>query len=171
MKIILLGYMGCGKSTVAKALQEAFDSKALDLDDYIIEKEGLSISEIFAAKGEIYFRKQENKYLIELLESKKSFILALGGGTPCYANNIEFIKKEAKSFYLKGKIDTLFQRLRQENSSRPLISELNDEKLKEFIAKHLFERAPFYEQANHIISIDDKSVAAIASEIEALESV
>jgi shikimate kinase len=168
MKIILLGYMGSGKSTVAKALQNTFKIDALDLDDYIIEKEGISISQIFATKGEIYFRKQENIYLQQLLESEKSFILALGGGTPCYANNIEFIKTEAKSFYLKGKIDTLFQRLRQENSSRPLISELNDEKLKEFIAKHLFERAPFYEQANHIISIDDKSVETIASDIEAL---
>jgi len=160
--------MGSGKSTVAKALQDTFKINALDLDDYIIEKEGISISEIFAAKGEIYFRKQENKYLIELLESENSFILALGGGTPCYANNLDFIKNEAKSFYLKAKIGTLFHRLRQENSSRPLISELNDEKLKEFIAKHLFERAPFYEQANHIISIDEKSVEAIASEISAL---
>ncbi len=168
MKIILLGYMGSGKSTIAKALKDAFQINALDLDDYIIDKEGISIPKIFKNKGEIYFRKQENYYLKELLESKKSFILALGGGTPCYANNIELIKKHSKSIYLKAKLGTLFQRLRHENSSRPLISELNDEKLNEFIAKHLFERAPFYEQADHIITIDDKSIDTIATEIEAL---
>jgi shikimate kinase len=168
MKIILLGYMGSGKSTIAKSLKNVFEINAIDLDDYIVEKESVSVSEIFKSKGEVYFRKQENYYLKELLESEKSFILALGGGTPCYANNIELIKKHSKSFYLKAKIGTLFQRLRLENSSRPLISELNDEKLKEFIAKHLFERVPFYEQANQIITIDEKSVDAIAEEIKAL---
>jgi len=168
MKIILLGYMGCGKSTIAKSIGDRFQLNAIDLDDYIIEKEKDSIKNIFKNKGEIYFRKQENRYLLELLLSERSFILALGGGTPCYSNNIELVKKMSKSFYLKGKIDTLFQRLRIENADRPLISELNDEKLKEFIAKHLFERAPFYEQADQIISIDDKSIETITDEINLL---
>lgn len=160
--------MGCGKSTIANALGDTLQLNTFDLDDYIVEKEQDSIKNIFKNKGEIYFRKQEGFYLNELLESEKNFVLALGGGTPCYGNNMKFIKKMSNSFYLKAKIDTLFQRLRVENASRPLISELNDEKLKEFIAKHLFERAPFYEQSTHSINIDNKSVAAIVREISDL---
>ncbi|MCD6543255.1 MAG: shikimate kinase, partial [Flavobacteriaceae bacterium] len=104
-------------------------------------------------------------YLNELLNSDKSFVLALGGGTPCYANNIDLIKAMSISIYLKANINTLFNRLEKETANRPIISGLNDEKLKEFIAKHLFERAPFYEQADHIISIDNKSIDQIVDKI------
>jgi len=165
MKLILLGYMGSGKSSVSKVLGDKLDIDSLDLDDYITEIENNSINEIFNNRGEIYFRLKENKYLKELLDSDKSFVLALGGGTPCYADNMNLIVKNAKSVYLKGNINTLFDRLHKEADSRPLISDLSEHKLKEFIAKHLFERAPFYEQANHIISIDNKSIDQIADEI------
>ncbi len=165
MKLILLGYMGSGKSTVSKMIASKMEIEAIDLDDYIVEKENNSIQNIFKNKGEIYFRLKENEYLKELLNSDKSFVLALGGGTPCYANNMDLIVKNAKSVYLKGNINTLFDRLHKEKESRPLISTLNDDKLIEFIAKHLFERAPFYEQANHIVVIDDKTVDKIVVEI------
>ncbi len=168
MKIILLGYMASGKSTISKMLAKKLQIDAIDLDDYIVEKERLSINDIFITKGEIYFRLQENKYLLELLENKNSFVLALGGGTPCYANNIDLIKKMSNSIYLKANLNTLFDRLRNEKENRPLISSLNDEKLKEFIAKHLFERAPFYEQASHIVSIDNKTITALVEETERL---
>jgi len=170
MKYILLGYMGSGKSTISNVLASKLDVKALDLDDYISEKEENSINDIFKKKGEIYFRLKENEYLKGLLNGDKSFVLALGGGTPCYANNMDLIVKNAKSVYLKGNINTLFERLYKEKESRPLISTLNDEKLKEFIAKHLFERAPFYEQANHIVNIDNKSIDKIVEEIDKLIS-
>ncbi len=100
-KITLLGYMGSGKSTIAKIVASRLNLTALDLDEYIIEKEGCSIPDIFQKKGEIYFRKIENQYLKELLESDQSYVLALGGGTPCYANNMELILQESKSFYLR----------------------------------------------------------------------
>ena len=164
MKVVLLGYMGSGKSTISNIIASKLNVEALDLDDYISEKEGDSINGIFKNKGEIYFRLKENKYLNELLSSDKSFILALGGGTPCYANNMELIKKYTNSIYLRGNVNTLFNRLQKETTNRPLIADLNDEKLIEFIAKHLFERAPFYEQANHIITIDNKTVDQIVDE-------
>ncbi len=166
MKVILLGYMGSGKSTVSKLIANKLHIEALDLDDYIIEKEGYSINDIFKNKGEIHFRLKENEYLKELLNSDKSFVLALGGGTPCYANNMDLIVKNTKSVYLKGNINTLLERLYKEKESRPLISDLNDDKLIEFIAKHLFERAPFYERADCVISIDNKSISQIVDEIE-----
>ncbi len=168
MKIILLGYMASGKSTISKSLGTILGIKALDLDDYIVEKENNSIKNIFKSKGEIYFRKQESYYLSELLLSNENFVLALGGGTPCYSNNMDLIKSQPNSFYLKANLNTLFERLRNDKENRPLVSELNDEKLKEFIAKHLFERSPYYDQAAHRINIDQKSVENILDEIQSL---
>ena len=165
-KITLLGYMGSGKSTVAQILASKLDLEALDLDDYITAKEGLSIPEIFASKGEIYFRKIENKYLGELLNSERSFVLALGGGTPCYADNMEQILEKSESFYLKASIKTLFQRLVGEKDHRPMITSLSNDQLTEFIAKHLFERRNYYERAHTTIVIDDKSPEKIAKEID-----
>ncbi len=168
MQLILLGYMGSGKSTITRILAHKLDIEAIDLDDYISEKEKDSIKNIFRKKGEIYFRLKENEYLSELINSEKSFVLALGGGTPCYSNNMDLIIKESISIYLKANFNTLFDRLQNEKASRPLISDLNDDKLREFIAKHLFERAHFYEMANHIISIDNKSIEQVVNEIDQL---
>ena len=165
MKIILLGYMGSGKSTVAQELAAALDLPFTDLDDYITEQDNMSIKDIFKAKGEIYFRLQESKYLKELLGHQNDMVLALGGGTPCYANNMELIKKEGLAFYLKGSIATLCQRLRSEKQQRPLIASLNNEQLTEFVAKHLFERRNFYEQASQVINIDNKSVQELLAEL------
>ena len=165
MKTVLLGYMGSGKSTVAKLLANAKNLPFTDLDDYIEEKEQKSIKELFKDKGEIYFRLQESKYLKEVLEEKSPGIIALGGGTPCYANNMELIKRFSKSFYLKGSIATISERLTSEKNQRPLIAALNDEQLTEFIAKHLFERRAFYDQAFKTVSIDGKSPEAIRDEL------
>lgn len=167
MKIILLGYMGCGKSTIANKLAMNLELKMIDLDDYISDKENLTIPNIFKSKGEIYFRKLENNYLKEIIKTQKNYVLALGGGTPCYANNIEIIASIKNSFYLKATLQTLRDRLSLEKSNRPLIKNLEDHQLSEFIAKHLFERNPYYEQASHTIKIDLKSIDEIVKEITA----
>lgn len=160
--------MASGKSTVLKELSKKFEINAIDLDDYIADKEGDTIVNIFKNKGEIYFRKQENRYLAELLKSSNDFVLALGGGTPCYANNMELITSLSTSIYLKANLKTLFKRLQNEKESRPLITGLTDEKLQEYIAKHLFERGVFYEQALYQISIDDKNIDEIVKDIRHL---
>jgi shikimate kinase len=167
MKIILMGYMGCGKSTISRFLAKSKSVTFIDLDHYIEGKEQLSIKEIFSTKGEIYFRLQESIYLKEILETKDNYVLSLGGGTPCYANNMDAIlKSEVPCVYLRANIPTLVNRLGKEKSSRPLIADLTDEKLIEYIGKHLFERAPFYEQSNFKINVNGKSVLEISSEIE-----
>jgi shikimate kinase len=107
----------------------------------------------------------ENAYLLELLKSDEPFVLALGGGTPCYANNMDAIREKSDSYYLKASIGTLSERLIKEKDHRPLIAGLGEEQLTEFIAKHLFERRNFYEKAAKIISIDGKKPELIASEI------
>ena len=169
MKIVLLGYMASGKSTIGREISKKLDMKFIDLDDYISKREKRSISEIFKVEGEIYFRKIESSYLGEILNSKDSFILSLGGGTPCYSNNMELIlNSEASSTYIKADIKTLASRLTAEKNKRPLVADLEDDKLLEFVAKHLFERRFFYEQASITVHTEDKSIEEIITEIRIL---
>lgn len=167
MKIILLGYMGSGKTTVGKKLAKKSYTAFYDLDHYIESREGATIAEIFKNKGEIYFRKIEHKYLKEFLEEKDEYVLSLGGGTPCYAGNMDIILNQegVQSVYLQANIPTLKERISKNKQKRPLIASLSDEKMTEFIAKHLFERRNFYEQAHHMISVNDKDVNTIVTEI------
>ena len=169
MKIVLLGYMASGKSTIGREISKKLDMKFIDLDDYISKREKRSISEIFKVEGEIYFRKIESLYLGEILNSKDSFILSLGGGTPCYSNNMEVIlNSEASSIYVKVDIKTLASRLTTEKNKRPLVADLEDDKLIEFVAKHLFERRFFYEQASITVNSENKSIEEIITEIRIL---
>jgi shikimate kinase len=169
MKIVLLGYMASGKSSVGKKLAKSLIMNFIDLDDYIIEKEKMSITNIFEKKGEVYFRLIENKYLKEILSKKDDFILALGGGTPCYANNMEVIHKENTiSIYLQGSIPTMVKRLIKKKAKRPLIASLGDDIIPEFVAKHLFERRFYYKQAKMTIKIDNKKKSEVAKELQTL---
>jgi shikimate kinase len=157
-KIILLGYMGSGKSTVADMLSKSTTIPFVDLDNSIEERTNLSVNDIFEIHGEIYFRKLEREVLIELLESTDDLIIGLGGGTPCYSNNHELlVGKNIQSIYLKGSVDTLFERLVSNKSKRPIIADKTDDELKEFIAKHLFDRSFYYNQAQYKLIIDGKT--------------
>ena len=168
-KIILLGYMGCGKSTIAKLVAINVGLPYLDLDEIIEKRENTTIKKLFSDKGELYFRKLEHEVLSELMNNQNSFILSLGGGTPCYANNHEVIKGENReSIYLSASIDTLYSRLQNENDNRPLIANKSEDEMKEFIAKNLFDRSYYYNQAKYKVTIDNKSVGEIVSEIEKL---
>lgn len=167
MIIILIGYMGSGKSTIGNKLSETTNFEVIDLDDYIEKKENLTIPEIFKSKGEVYFRKKEHLYLNEVLK-KDHIILSLGGGTPCYGNNMEAILKaeHAHSIYLKCSLPNLVARLSPEKSKRPLIAHLKtNEELTEFIGKHLFERSFYYNQSHQTVVTDGKSIASITQEI------
>jgi len=165
MKLVLLGYMGCGKSAISKVLSSALKLKRIDLDDYIEEVEKKSIADLFAEKGEIYFRNLETECLMHLFGKEDNFILSLGGGTPCFGKNMELINQNATSVYLSANIPTLVARLLPEKSKRPLIARITDGDLSAFIGKHLFERYPFYSQAEQTVSVDHKSVEDIANEI------
>ena len=169
MKIVLLGYMASGKSTIGREISKKLDMKFIDLDHYVSKRENSSISEIFKVKGEIYFRRIESLYLSEILNSKGNFILSLGGGTPCYSNNMELIlNSEASSIYIKTSIKTIVSRLTAEKSKRPLVADLENDKLTEFVAKHLFERRFFYEQASITMNTEDKSAEEITTELRIL---
>ena len=168
-KIILLGYMGCGKSTIAKLLAIKVNLPCLDLDEIIEKKENAALKNIFSEKGEIYFRKLEHDIFSDLMKNQDSFILSLGGGTPCYANNHELLKgKNVFSIYLNGSIPTLYERLINEKENRPLIADKSEGELKEYIAKNLFDRSYYYNQAQFKVLIDGKSAKEITNEIELL---
>ena len=165
-KIILLGYMGCGKSTIAEKLSSLIQIPFVDLDKSIETKAEMTISQIFESFGEVYFRKLEHDVFVELLAAPENQIIGLGGGTPCYANNHELLKGEGvTSIYLKASVETLFSRLTHNKSKRPIVANKTEDELKEFIAKHLFDRSYYYNQAEYKVSVDhqtiDETVAAI----------
>lgn len=168
MIVILIGYMASGKSTIGVELSKKINFDFIDLDNFIEEREKVKISTIFKDKGEIYFRKIEHQLLKEILNTKTNVVLSLGGGTPCYAGNMNLINTSdhASSFYLKAKIKTIAERLHKEKDSRPLVAHIDSEEaLYEFIGKHLFERAPYYEQSNRSIAIDDLTIEETVEQI------
>lgn len=153
-----MGYMGSGKTTLGQQLAQQLKLPFQDLDSLIEERQGLQVSEIFSDRGEIQFRRLESLILKEVIDQGKPMILALGGGTPCYGENLQVLQQEGVlNVYLKLSVATLFDRLRERKSTRPLIAHLNDEQLEEFIRKHLFERQYFYNQANCVVDMDELS--------------
>jgi shikimate kinase len=168
MKMVLLGYMGCGKSIVGRSLSREKGIDHIDLDQFIESREGLSITEIFEQKGEVYFRKKEGEYLREILAMEGSFILSLGGGTPCYGDAMTSVRSVAVAVYLRASTETLTKRLQEVADTRPLIAGIEKAELSAYIAKQLFERIPFYNQAHHSVSVDKKSVPEVVAALSAL---
>lgn len=168
-KVVLVGYMGSGKSVISKLVAKKIGLSFLELDEMIEKNAQMSIKMIFEKKGELFFRKLEHQLFLQQMESNLSFVMSTGGGTTCYFDNHELMQREdCISIYLKASIETLFERLKNNREERPLLANFDDNDLKEFIAKHLFERSYFYHQAQHIVVVDDKSPEMLVSEIERL---
>lgn len=162
-RIYLIGYMGSGKSTVGKELANRLGWSYLDLDQLIIDRNGLSIPEIFRRYGERIFRQLESSALVSTIEMDKA-IIATGGGAPCYNDNIDILTANGTSIFLNGSIDTIVKRIQADTSVRPIVAEKNDEELRQFIEEHLAGRMTYYNQANHTMDID-QSVSDIVDEI------
>lgn len=175
MILILSGYMGSGKSLIGRKLADKLNYSFIDLDQEIVKRENLEISEIFAHKGEIYFRRKEIETLKHFLKMAKNTVLALGGGTPCYGSNLELIQNnpQTKHIYLKVNLDTLTERLFAEREKRPLIKGIaTKDDLNDYIRKHLFERQYYYLQSDFNVdsSISDPDII-VEKIIERLETV
>jgi|SRR5690625_589627 len=169
MKYFLIGYMGSGKTSIGKLLANNLELPFYDLDAYIEKEENLPISEIFKTKGEIYFRNLEHENLKKLLSKNKSMVLALGGGTPCYAGNMERLLKSGTSVYLHYPLEVLVDRLWDAKENRPIIAHIESKTiLEDFIRKHLFERNPYYMQATHTINLESETIEEAAQKIQAL---
>jgi shikimate kinase len=136
-----------------------------DLDDKIMEHTGLPISEIFEKQGEEYFRLLEKDLLHLFSENHESFIMATGGGTPCFYNNIDYLKKQGTVVWLNTSTESLYQRLAREKDKRPLIKNIPDVELKSYIIKKYSSRKIFYQQANVILPEENLSLDNLVSKI------
>lgn len=143
--IILVGFMGCGKTYVGRALAKALEVPFVDMDEQIVESAGMPITEIFAKYGEAYFRELETAVLKELLASKEQTVISSGGGVPMQENNQPLLK-EAIVVYIKASVDVLTNRLRNDKK-RPI---LQGGDLREKITLLLKERRPMYESISDI---------------------
>ena len=167
-----MGYMGSGKSIISKELSSKLRFENIDLDNEISSELGLSIPEIFQKKGELFFRKKEKKVLERILNTQEDVVLSLGGGTPCYYNNIDVINERSVSVYLVANVNTLVKNLLHEREKRPLIAGIKEEELPNFIGQHLMERNHYYSKAKVAVMVNnwdlDRIVSDILTEIEKL---
>lgn len=148
MRVFLIGFMGCGKSTLGKKLAKKLNLNFIDMDHAIEEQEGMTINEIFSSKGENNFRKIENEYLASF--ETENVVVGTGGGAPCYYNNIDLINELGCSVYIKLPPKVLKDRLKGETNKRPLVQNMSDEELLSFIEVKLNEREVYYNNA-HVI--------------------
>lgn len=158
--------MGVGKTSLSKKLSKKLEIPCFDLDEIIEKSEKSSVSLIFKDRGEVYFRKVEHQLFKNFLEKEENFILSLGGGTPCYANNHVFLQNEdVVSIYLKASIGNLVEKLKDKRAKRPLLKDLSEDELHEYIAKHLFDRNYYYQKSKFAVVVDGKSKKEIVKEI------
>ena len=157
--------MGSGKSIISNELSSKLCFKNIDLDNEISSEIGLSILEIFQKKGELFFRKKEKEILERVLDSQKDVVLSLGGGTPCYYNNIDLINERSVSVYLVANVNTLVKNLLYEREKRPLIAGIKEEELPNFVGQHLMERNHYYSKAKVTVMVNDWDLDRIVSDI------
>lgn len=148
MRIFLIGFMGSGKTHWGTRIAEKLQIPFYDLDAVIVNNEGMNISEIFLNKGEEYFRYIEKQTLEDLVNREENFVLSAGGGTPCFFNNIDFMKRNGKVLWLNTSLEALNQRLMKEKISRPLLKGITEKGLRAYIIRKLSERKIYYEQAD-----------------------
>ncbi|MCT4588490.1 MAG: shikimate kinase [Carboxylicivirga sp.] len=152
-RIFLIGFMGSGKSTLGKRLKTELGWDFIDLDDYFEERFNTTIKQYFADYGENAFREAERSMLSELV-NKEKLIIATGGGTPCYFNNMEVMNSHGLTIYIQLSIETIAGRLSEAKQVRPLIIGKTGDELRDFITEKLQDREPYYNQAKVIADGD-----------------
>ena len=165
MKIFLIGFMGSGKTHWGNLLSQKLQIPFFDLDAVIEEKEEKEITSIFAETGEEYFRMLEKDVLFLLTESHESFVMATGGGTPCFFNNIDYMKSRGTTVWINCSVECLHNRLVREKEKRPLISNIPDEELNSFIIKKFSDRKIFYQQAQVVMNDEDATLDSLIERI------
>ena len=151
--MILIGFMGSGKTTLGRALAKALGLTFIDLDNYIELRRCKSINRIFEESGEDGFRTIERNLLHEVCEFE-DVIISAGGGTPCFFDNIDYMNSQGTTIYLQVPNERLLERLKIAKSRRPLLKDKNDEEIKAFIDEQLARREQFYLKADHIFAAD-----------------
>ena len=151
-RIIIIGDMGSGKTTVGHALSQELGLPFYDLDWYIETRMHRTVKQIFDEKGEEGFRKIEHNLLHEVAEFE-DVIISCGGGTPCFFDNIDYINRQGETVYLKCTTDVLYKHLKMGKTVRPLLLNKTPDEVKTFIEAQLKQREPFYAKAKHIVDV------------------
>ena len=152
-RIIIIGYMGAGKTTVGKALAKDLGLTFYDLDWYIESRMHKTVKQIFDEQGEEGFRRIERNMLHEVAEFE-DVIISCGGGTPCFFDNIDYMNQVGEVFYLKASPETILQHLSMSRGERPLLKDKTPEQLQQFVTEQLAQREPFYNKAKYAIDVN-----------------
>lgn len=163
MKIVLTGMPGSGKSTAAKKCAEQLGLNFIDTDLRIEEAYKMTIPKIFKLVGEEGFRKLEQKIFRDILSKEDNYVMATGGGLPCFFDNMEMIKSHTLSFYIKMPPDLLAERIYNSRKSRPLTDHKTKEEILQYVEKLLLQRESYYLKADYIYT---KSVYDIVGFVE-----
>lgn len=152
-RIILLGYMGAGKTTIGRALAKDLALPFYDLDWYIESRMRRTVKQIFDERGEEGFRKVEQAMLHEAAEFE-DVVISCGGGTPCFFDNMDYMNLQGETIYLKASPEVLYGHLKMGKTVRPLLLNKTPEEVQVFIREQLEKREPFYSKAKHVINVD-----------------
>ncbi len=153
VRIIIVGYMGSGKTTVGKALAQELNMTFYDLDWYIESRMHKTVPQIFAEKGEEGFRKIEHNMLHELAEFE-NVIISCGGGTPCFFDNMDYMNEQGDTLYLQATPDVLYGHLKMGRTERPLLKDKTSEEIQTYIKEQLEKREPFYSKAKYKLDVN-----------------
>jgi shikimate kinase len=168
MNFFLIGFMGSGKTHWGRIWAAKEGLSFFDLDHEVEHAFKMTISDIFEQKGEEKFRELERYHLMKF-ENKKNYLLATGGGTPCFDDNIHWMKAHGKVLYLKKSPDTILEQVLNEVEQRPLLNKVNPSELLFFIQKKLKEREPVYSQADVILNAEALDATSLEEHLSAAE--
>jgi shikimate kinase len=160
MRVFLIGFMGAGKSHWGKIWAEKSGMSFFDLDEIIVAREQMTIDEIFDKKGEDYFRQIESASL-QSISDYDNCIIACGGGTPCFFDNIKWMNENGLTVFIKAKAYTLLQNMTNETKKRPLFKKIKQAEILTFIEQKLKERVEFYAASKITLSIEDLNDSTI----------
>ena len=153
VRIIIIGYMGAGKTTVGKALARTLQLPFYDLDWYIEGRMRKTVAQLFAERGEEGFRLVERNMLHEVAEFE-DVVISCGGGTPCFFDNMEYLNAQGETIYLKATPEVLYKHLQMGKTVRPLLRDKTPEETLDFINSQLAHREPFYNKARHTLDVN-----------------
>ena len=168
MRIFIIGYMGAGKTTVGKRLASRLGVKFIDLDDAFEAKYRYSIPRFFDHFGEEKFRDLENKCLKEIIAENEDAVISTGGGTACFMDNLGLMQNFGITVYLKMHPRSLAHRLNRARRLRPVVREIHNDNMEEFVEEQLAEREPFYKQAHITVKGESFDIEGLVGSLETL---
>lgn len=152
-RILIIGYMGAGKTTLGKVLAKDLGLQFYDLDWYIEGRMRKTVAQIFAERGEEGFRTIERNMLHEVAEFE-DVVISCGGGTPCFYDNMQYMNAQGDTVYLKADPEVLYAHLRMGKVERPLLKDKTPEEMLAFIRRQLAAREQYYAQAAHVFDVN-----------------